>query len=133
MEFERYFTPEEANALLPRLRPLLTAMQAHKAEGDRLDEGLRRLQRLVRGNGGNLSEEEVQQQHTRRREEADALQRTIEAVHALGCQVKDLDTGLIDFPSRRGGDVILLCWRVDEPAVAHWHDLESGFRGRRPL
>lgn len=133
MESERYFTPEEANALLPQLRPLLTAIQAHKAEVDRLNEEVRRVQRLVRGNGGNLSEKEVEEKHTRLREEADALQRAIGAVHALGCQVKDLNTGLVDFPSRRGGEIILLCWRVDELAVAHWHDLESGFRGRWPL
>ena len=133
MQFERYFTPEEANALLSQLRPLLAAIQAHKAEIDRLEEEVRRVQRLVRGNGGALSEEAEQQRHARLREEADALQRALEDVQALGCQVKDLDTGLVDFPGRRSGEIILLCWRVDEPAVAHWHDLESGFRGRQPL
>lgn len=133
MQFERYFTPEEANALLPQLRPLLAAIQTHKAEIDRLEEEVRRVQRLVRGNGGGLSEVAGQQRHARLREEADALQNALEAVQALGCQVKDLDTGLVDFPSRRSGEIILLCWRVDEPTVAHWHDLESGFRGRQPL
>jgi len=133
VQFDRYFTPQEANALLPQLRPLLAAIQTRKAEIDRLEVEVRRVQRLVRGNGGGLSEEAVQQQHARLREEADALQRALEDVQALGCQVKDLDTGLVDFPSRRSGEIILLCWRVDEPAVAHWHDLDSGFRGRQPL
>ncbi|MBI2911161.1 MAG: DUF2203 domain-containing protein [Chloroflexi bacterium] len=133
MQFERYFTPEEANTLLPQLRPLLVAIQAHKAEIDHLEGEVRRVQRLVRGIGGGLSEEVVHQRLARLREAADALQRILDDVQALGCQVKDLDTGLVDFPSRRGGEIILLCWRVDEPAVAHWHDLESGFRGRQPL
>ncbi len=47
--------------------------------------------------------------------------------------MKDLDSGLLDFPSKRDGDVVLLCWRVGEPEIGWWHTVEEGFAGRKPL
>ncbi len=64
-----------------------------------------------------------------------ALTGLVDEIHELGVQVKDLDRGLIDFPARHPekGDIVLLCWELGEPEVAHWHDLEEGFAGRKPL
>ena len=54
-------------------------------------------------------------------------------IHEVGALVKDLDQGLVDFPARREGEDVLLCWRLGEDEVAFWHGLEEGFSGRRPL
>jgi hypothetical protein len=51
----------------------------------------------------------------------------------MGVVVKDLETGLLDFPTERDGEVVFLCWRYGEPSVAHWHSLDAGFAGRQPL
>ena len=51
----------------------------------------------------------------------------------MGVQVKDLDVGLVDFPAWRAGRVVLLCWKLDEPGIGWWHDIETGFAGREPL
>ena len=61
------------------------------------------------------------------------VQKKAKAIQAMGIQVKDINTGLVDFLARRDGRDVLLCWKYDEPSVAHWHDLDSGFAGRRPL
>jgi hypothetical protein len=61
------------------------------------------------------------------------IQRAVKAIEGLGLQLKDINTGLIDFLSERDGREVYLCWRFDEPRVAHWHDLDAGFAGRQPL
>ena len=62
-----------------------------------------------------------------------ALAESVARIQAAGVQVKDLDTGLLDFPSERDGDVVLLCWRVGEPEIGWWHTVDEGFAGRKPL
>ena len=57
----------------------------------------------------------------------------IERLEELGVLVRDLDRGIVDFPSVREGREVYLCWHLGEPAITHWHELESGFAGRRPL
>jgi hypothetical protein len=57
----------------------------------------------------------------------------VERLEELGVVIKDLDAGLVDFPALRDGDDVLLCWRVGEPSVEFWHDLEEGFAGRKPI
>jgi hypothetical protein len=61
------------------------------------------------------------------------LESCVEELTALGVQVKDPETGLLDFPAFRHGEEVLLCWRVGEDAVEWWHDPESGFGGRRAI
>ncbi|MDE2572304.1 MAG: DUF2203 domain-containing protein [bacterium] len=116
----RLFTLDEANALLDRLRPLVEALWER-----RRDLAIAQLENEVRaaprGHAPGIRVHE------------DEIVRLIERIEHFGCIVKDIDLGLIDFPSTRGGRTIYLCWKADEPAVAHWHDLDSGFSGRRPL
>ena len=57
----------------------------------------------------------------------------VEELETIGCQLKDFEMGLVDFPSERDGEPILLCWRLGEEEVSFWHSLEGGFGGRRPL
>jgi hypothetical protein len=62
-----------------------------------------------------------------------AVETLIEKIEAFGCQVKDINVGLLDFLARIDGREVLLCWRYDEPRIAYYHDLTGGFSGRRPL
>jgi hypothetical protein len=126
----RYFTVEEARALVPRLRGLLIALQAEKRELDQLLGELRRLAPLAFLNGHGAQLERIEQ---RVAELTRSIREKVRVIHQLGVEVKDLDMGIVDFPSLRDGREVYLCWRVDEPTVAYWHDLDAGFRGRQPL
>lgn len=128
--FTRYFTVQEARQLVPRLRGLLTALQAEKRELDRELAELRRLAPLafLNGHGARFQAHEM-----RVAELARAIREKVRQIHDLGVEVKDLDMGLVDFPSLRDGREVYLCWKVDEPTVAFWHELDAGFRGRQPL
>lgn len=126
----RYFTVEEARALVPRLRGLLIALQAEKRELDQLLGELRRLAPLAFLNGHGAQLKRIEQ---RVAELTRSIREKVRVIHQLGIEVKDLDMGIVDFPSLRDGREVYLCWRVDEPTVAYWHDLDAGFRGRQPL
>jgi hypothetical protein len=65
--------------------------------------------------------------------EGDELSRVVAEIGGLGVVVRDPSTGLVDFPAERDGEPVYLCWRLGEDEVAHWHDRDSGFSGRKPL
>jgi len=122
---ERLFTREEANLLLPRLRPLLErAREVSAVLGDR--ERQKRLRSVTVGNGGGEAAREMMA-------EGDELSRLVAEIRDLGVVVRDPSTGLVDFPAERDGEPVFLCWRMDEDEVAHWHDRDSGFAGRQPI
>jgi len=122
---ERLFTREEANLLLPRLRPLLErAREVSAVLGDR--ERQRRLRSVTVGNGGGEAAREMMA-------EGDELSRIVAEITRLGVVVRDPTTGLVDFPAELDGQPVFLCWRIDEDDVGHWHDRDSGFAGRQPL
>ena len=97
--------------------------------------GRRRAELAARiaGNGGGIAPREVADASSELERAAAAVTSCVERIHDLGALVKDLDTGLVDFPARHRGRDVLLCWRLGEDEVAHWHGLEEGFAGRRPL
>lgn len=128
----RHFSVEEANQLLPRLRELLTKAQPLKQELDHVRGELRRLLERAQGNG-HAAEAAVAAVNQRGEELAGELRSLVQETAALGCQLRDLDLGLVDFPALRAGREILLCWRLGEERVAFWHDLEAGYAGRKPL
>ena len=125
MIHEHHFTPDEANAALDRIEPLLTELQESR---DLLtDADVREaLTEASPGNGGGEPGRQVGEAFLRFRSLLLELQET-------GVVLRDLDRGLIDFPSIREGREVFLCWRLGEERVAHWHELEGGFRGRRAL
>jgi hypothetical protein len=122
----RFFTLEEANACLPRLRELLGEIQnvRQKVMSTR-PETWPVMQKAV-GNGGSKKAGELVFEFKR-------LEQATQAIKEMGCLLKDADQGLIDFLARREGREVYLCWRYGEEKVAHWHDLSSGFSGRQPL
>jgi hypothetical protein len=129
----RFFTPAEANAVLAELRPVAERMVAHRRA---LSEAqLRQSELVVRiaGNGGDIPPTEVRAAADDVLREAEALAECVRLIDEAGVQVKDLDEGLLDFPDRRDGEVVLLCWKLGEPEVAYWHGLDEGFAGRKPL
>jgi hypothetical protein len=120
---ERYYSVEEANDLLPDLRGRLERIQ----EARRTVVGsAEKLKRGATANGGGAEGSASL--------EAMAVLRTeVEALSAEGIVLRDADSGLIDFPARRDGRLVYLCWRPDEARVTHWHEVDSGFGGRKPL
>jgi hypothetical protein len=124
--FQRLFTVEEANALLPRLREILDDVALHR---DALREKAPHMEPVLRaaiGNGGGKAGSEYGV-------EAYNLYLDIERIRGLGVVLKDLDMGLLDFPHERDGRVVFLCWHPPEERVEYWHDLDAGYAGRKPL
>ena len=122
---QRYFTPAEANALLPTVSRLLDEATAR----------IRRFRELVNAaRSGEVTHPDDRRATAR---EAERMRREaleiIEEIQDHGVELKGLDQGLLDFPALRGGVEVLLCWRRGEPAVGAWHPLEAGVAGRRPI
>jgi len=128
-----YFTVDEANAALEQVRPFAESMVAHRkalaAAGERWNE----LAGKIAGNGGGLDRGELAGLQEKIEREQGEVARCIRAIQSHGAQVKDVDTGLLDFPSQRDGVEIELCWQVGEERIEYWHGIEEGFAGRKPL
>ena len=130
----KLFTLDEAQALVPVLESLLKRAIEAKQAAEQISDELQRLsQRIFVAGGMHIDIGKV----GRQRAELDAhIQRAkdaVEEINAIGVQVKDLDIGLLDFPCKVDDQVVLLCWKMGEPKITHWHTLESGFQGRQPL
>ncbi|MCS6844490.1 MAG: DUF2203 domain-containing protein [Caldilineales bacterium] len=123
----RFFTLEEANALLPQLNALLEQlMEARRAIVEARPDLWPVLKKAI-GNGGSKKAGELLAEFQR-------LQQAYQDIEALGVLLKDPDMGLIDFLHRRpDGREVFLCWRYGEPEVAYWHELHTGFAGRKPV
>lgn len=128
------FTLDEAQALLPVLEALLKRAQESKQAAAMAEMELAALAQKIYLMGGMRVDVAAA---SRQRAEVDGhLQRAQESVaeiDSIGVQVKDLDTGLLDFPCRVEDEVVLLCWRMGESSIDYWHTLEAGFKGRQPL
>jgi hypothetical protein len=130
----RTFTLAEAQRLLPILESLLKTAINSKQLIEEVDSELQDLGHRIFLNGGTLVN--VLEVARRKSEREKAVQRAKDAVaeiHATGVQVKDLDIGLLDFPCKVEGEIILLCWKLGEEKIAHWHSPEEGFAGRKPI
>jgi hypothetical protein len=130
---ERYFTPEEANALLEEVRPVAERLVAHRRSMAVTASRQARLVQRIAGNGGDFDPQEPRAPEEEFQREDQAAVRCVEELQRLGVLVKDLDRGLVDFPALRGEEEVLLCWQVGEEEVAFWHGVEEGFAGRKQL
>ena len=131
----QFFTEEEANEALAVVRPTVQRLVSARRKFIHAASRLEDVQGHVAGNGGGLDPERVRELQDEVSEAGAAVATVVGELEALGVQVKDLDEGLVDFPARHPeqGDTVLLCWRLGEEKVAHWHGLEEGFAGRKPL
>jgi hypothetical protein len=122
---DRHYSLDEANALLPKVKPVLRKLR--DAKDVLVDEDAHELlSDAAPTNGGGDPGRQV----------ADAfleVRRLLAALQEAGIVVRDIDRGLIDFPAIRDGEEVYLCWELGEDAIAYWHDLETGYRGRQPL
>jgi hypothetical protein len=122
---ERHYTREEANALLPQLKPLL--LKLRDAKDQLTDEQAHEvLGEAAPGNGGGEEGVQVGEAFLE-------VRNMLEALNEAGIVARDLDRGLIDFPSLVDDEEIYLCWELGEDSVDYWHDLDSGYGGREPL
>ncbi len=131
---ERTFTLDEAQSLLPVLESLLrTAIEAKKIV-DEVEAEQQALMHRIFLNGGMFLD--IVPLARRKAERAKAEQRAKDAlaeIDSIGVQVKDLDMGLLDFPCEVEGQIILLCWKLGEKSITHWHGVQEGFAGRKPI
>jgi hypothetical protein len=131
----RLFTPEEANDALALVRPCVERLVARRRKLLGLNGKLGGLRSTIAGNGGSLDPRRVSKLQESAAAVASELAALVEEIDELGVQLKDLDTGLVDFPAEHPetGETVLLCWQLGESEVAHWHGLEEGFAGRKAL
>ncbi len=127
-----YFTREEAEALLPQITVVLRKIQERRKEMLQSEEELGILRGQAIGNGHHLYERTIGLQRDLARH-IQALQTLVSELNEFGCELKDAESGLIDFLSLRNGREIYLCWRLGEPRINFWHYLDTGFAGRQPL
>jgi hypothetical protein len=130
---ERIFTPDDANELLPVVRPLVERMVEGKRALDAAQAEADDVSTRISGNGGGLPPARLAEVNAELTRRAAELAGALEEIQDLGVVVKDLDTGLVDFPSVREGRDVLLCWRLGEDEVAFWHGYDDGFAGRQPI
>jgi hypothetical protein len=119
----RFYTVEEANAMLDRLREALPRIQEARQEILRSGELVR--ERAAADGGGADGASYMGAMSILRRE--------VERLAEDDIILRDADAGLVDFPSLREGRVVQLCWRLDEDSVSHWHEVDAGFGARKPL
>jgi hypothetical protein len=131
---DRTFTLDEAQSLLPVLESLLRTAIHGKKVMEEVEAEMQALNHRIFLNGG--THVDVVAVARRKAERAKAEQRAKDAlaeIDSIGVQVKDLDIGLLDFPCEVEGQVVLLCWKTGEESITHWHSIEEGFAGRKPI
>jgi len=131
---DRTFTLDEAQSLLPILESLLKLAISGKKLIEEVDAELQETAHRVFLNGGTrldvvrLARRKAEREKTVRR-----VKDALAEIDAIGVQVKDIDIGLLDFPCRVEGEIVLLCWKLGEPRITHWHGTTEGFAGRKPI
>ena len=131
---DRTFTLDEAQSLLPVLESLLRTAIAGKALIEQVEAEQQALSHRIFLNGGMFLD--IVPVARRKAERTKAEQRAKDAIaeiDSIGVQVKDLDIGLLDFPCEVEGQIILLCWKLGEKSITHWHGTQEGFAGRKPI
>ncbi len=122
----RLWTLAEANAMLPEVRQLVKRMLAARAEVVELQPQLWPAVEHAVYNGGSKSLSQATRQIL-------IIQDALNIFDAMGVQVKDLNTGLLDFPAIKDDRTVLLCWQYDEPSIQFWHDTDTGFGSRQRI
>jgi hypothetical protein len=131
---DRTFNLDEAHTLLPVLESLLRTAISGKKLMEEVEAEMQSLTQRIFINGG--THVDVVAVARRKAERAKAEQRAKDAlaeIDSIGVQVKDIDTGLLDFPCEVDGRIVLLCWKMGETSITHWHSTEEGFAGRKPI
>ena len=133
-EQPKFFSLTEAESLRTQLEPLLIeAIEARRKIED-VDEKLDELSERIQRAGGMLVPYENASKWRREHNHlSGAIRSAVERIHATGCVVKDIEVGLLDFPSRIDGQEVFLCWRLGEDRIRFYHSMDEGFAGRKPI
>lgn len=121
-----YFTVEEANRVLKQVRPLVENILAIRRKVLAKRPDLLPVLQKIKGNGGSRPASELLS-------EFQQLEELIKQIQDMGILVKDVNTGLLDFPHLREGREVYLCWQYGEEEIRYWHEIDAGFAGRQPL
>lgn len=128
------FTLDEAQSLLPILESLLRRAVDGRRHATALEERMQDLTRRIMFSGGmRIDVDKVGRDRAQMEAHVQQAKDALEEIDAIGVQVKDFETGLLDFPCELDGEIVLLCWRMGELRIDFWHTIESGFRGRQPI
>jgi hypothetical protein len=128
------FSLAEAQSLIPRVDSLLREAVSLKTDYQEADKVIQGVAQRVALMGGMIVDRDQTIEAKRRRDAFGAKLRTaIEEVQEFGCVIKDLDMGLIDFPTLLRGVEVYLCWKLGEPKIGFWHGVDEGFRGRKAI
>ena len=131
---DRTFTLAEAKALLPVLEGLLRRAIEAKQLVERIDGEFQALATRIQETGGySLDVKKWAFRRADREKTIQLIKDALSEITAAGVQVKDLDSGLLDFPCLLDDKVVLLCWKLGEPDITHWHGTDEGFAGRKPI
>jgi hypothetical protein len=135
MDFEiKHFTLDEAQSLLPVLESLLNrAIEARRAAEEIGEELQEQNHKIFLTGGMFLDVDSLRKRRKRYDAQLQTVKDSLAEIDAIGVQVKDIDTGLLDFPCLIEGDTVLLCWKMGESRIEFWHTLDGGFAGRQPL
>ena len=130
----KLFSLTEAERLRVELEPILIgAMESRRKMAEAEKELLALAERIQQSGGMIISYEQVAKIRIQRNQMEDEVQDAVGRIHATGCVVKDLDIGLLDFPSRINDEDVYLCWRLGEDRIRFYHKQDEGFAGRKPL
>jgi hypothetical protein len=128
------FTLDEAQSLLPVLESLLKRAIEGKQAAEKVEADLAEVARRIFLSGGmKVDVLSVAKRRAEVETHLETVRESIAEIDSIGVQVKDIDAGLLDFPCRIDDQVVLLCWRLGEPSIEHWHTTETGFSNRQPV
>ncbi len=130
----RFFTLEEARLELPRVGKAVRDACNSKTQYEEAEGAMQALTQRIMIMGGILVDRALVEQIKSQRERgAERLKSAVEQIHETGCVIKDLDIGLVDFPTLFRGEEVYLCWRMDESDIEFWHGVHEGFQGRKRI
>jgi hypothetical protein len=130
----RRFTHAEAEGLLPEVERSLREAIGQKRRYDEAEEAIRSVtQRVAMAGGSVVDREAILEERARRDASGARLKEAVEEIQALGVLIKDLDIGLIDFPTLFRGREVYLCWKFGERGIRYWHGVDEGYRGRKEI
>jgi hypothetical protein len=131
---KRFFTLEEAHGVLPKVEAALRRALTLKSQYSSAEAALQEFSRRITLSGGSLvNREQAVSLRSDLESAASLLKAALQEIQETGCQIKDLDVGLLDFPTLFRGEEVLLCWKLGEDRIEYWHGLSEGFAGRHKI
>lgn len=130
----RYFTLDQAQRLLPEILQGLNRVKAlHEIYKEAAGEIQATARRVVQMGGVRVDLQHLSGLKQRRDSSSAHIKEVVESIQSHGCLVKDIQAGLVDFPALYKGEEVYLCWKLGERGIGHWHRVEEGFPGRKPI